>query len=151
LSQTSLILHKIHENRIGYLARAHGVIGYEQAPAFRLLSWMLQRLPRLLTDRDKGQAWKYLSDWIPLVRHARLHHELPRSGSRESDYFDLVTSDQGGKVLHLGQRLASISVSKCMVLYSFRNATTGSTNVARRAGRAQAKAATASRRAAAPA
>lgn len=86
-----------------------GHIGYEQAPAFRLLSWMLDELPQFLARREKTQAWKYLSEWIPLVRNARLHHELPRSGSRESDYFDLVTSDEQGKVLHLGQRMAGMS------------------------------------------
>ena len=31
--------------------------------------------------------WKYLAEWIALVRQIHLHHELPRPGTRESDYF----------------------------------------------------------------
>ncbi|NJL27386.1 MAG: hypothetical protein HC897_05575 [Thermoanaerobaculia bacterium] len=53
--------------------------------------------------------WKYLGEWLFLVRRALLHHELPRPGSRESDFFDLVTFDDSGKVLHLGQRVARIT------------------------------------------
>ena len=80
-------------------------IGYELAPAYRFLTWMLRELPPYFAERDKIGGWKYLIEWIFQVRKALLHHELPRPGSREADYFDLVTTDADGKVMHLGQRV----------------------------------------------
>lgn len=85
---------------------------YEQAPAYRLLGWLLEKLPRYLIERDKVQPWKYLSEWIPLVRSARIYHDLPRVGSRETDTFDLVTSDGDGKVLHLAHWVANLSAER---------------------------------------
>ncbi len=79
---------------------------YEQTPIYRFLRFMIEELPGYFAEREKTGHWKYLAEWIPLVRRVHLHHELPRPGTRESDYFDLVTADGEGKVLHLGQRLA---------------------------------------------
>ena len=91
-------------------AQPSGAVSYEQAPAYRVLVWMLDRLPRFFLERDKVQSWKYLAEWIPLVRRAYLHHDLPRTGTRDSDDFDIVTSDPDGKVLHLAHRFAKITV-----------------------------------------
>jgi len=77
---------------------------FERDPARRLLSFLVDELPTLLSQRGKTDSLKYVSSWIPLVTRARLHHELPRPGSRESDLFDLVTEDSDGKVLHLAHR-----------------------------------------------
>jgi hypothetical protein len=46
-----------------------------------------------------------LSEWLLLVRKARLHHDLPRPEGRATDFFDLVTFDDNDKVLHLAQRV----------------------------------------------
>lgn len=89
-----------------------GVGHYQQAPAFRFLSWMVHRLPTFLIERKKVNAWKYLAEWISLVRQIKLHHALPRPSSRESDTFDLVTFDEKGKVLHLGQHFARPTVDQ---------------------------------------
>ncbi len=48
-------------------------------------------------------------EWLGLVRNAVLYHELPRPDSREADFFDLVTTDGEGKVLHLVHRVARSS------------------------------------------
>ncbi len=87
-------------------ALADASVSYEQAPAFKLLSWAMEDLQRFFADRERTANWKYLSEWIPLVRKAYLHYDLPRPGTRESDAFDLVTTDEKDKVLHLGQRMA---------------------------------------------
>lgn len=77
---------------------------FEHDPARRLLAFLVDELPTLLSQRGKTDSLKYVSSWIPLVARARLHHELPRPGTRESDLFDLVTEDADGKVLHLAHR-----------------------------------------------
>ncbi|MBL8113925.1 MAG: serine/threonine protein kinase, partial [Acidobacteria bacterium] len=79
---------------------------WQHAPSRRLLSYLLDELPAVLAERGKLEAWKYLGTWVPLVAKARLHHDLPRPASRESDRFDLVTEDAAGKVLHLAERVA---------------------------------------------
>lgn len=89
-----------------------GATHYQQAPAFQLLDWTLNQLPEYLAERQKTGPWKYLGDWLPLVRRARLHHTLPRPGSRQADTFDLVTFDDRGKVLHLAQHIAAPSVDQ---------------------------------------
>ncbi|HEV8267926.1 MAG TPA: serine/threonine-protein kinase, partial [Thermoanaerobaculia bacterium] len=75
-------------------------------PAHRFLSWSLAELPLLIAERKKAESLKYVHSWLPLVKTARLHHALPRPGSRESDDFDVVTFDAEGKVLHLAQRVS---------------------------------------------
>lgn len=85
---------------------------YQHAPAFQFLGWALNQLPSFLSERKKIAPWKYLSEWIPLVRQAKLHHELPRPGSRQSDFFDLVTFDSKDKVLHLGHHFANPTVDR---------------------------------------
>ena len=75
------------------------------APLLNFLSWMLIGLPQFLIERKRVAPWKYLATWVPLIRNARLHHSLPRPRSSETDFFDLVTSDADGKVLHLVHRV----------------------------------------------
>jgi hypothetical protein len=84
---------------------------YQQDPIYRFLVWSLDHLPGFLAEREHSERWKYLSEWLPLVRQAHLHHDLPRPGSRDSDLFDLVTTDSAGKVLHIGQRMARASAA----------------------------------------
>jgi hypothetical protein len=66
---------------------------------------MLGKLPAWLAERRQDAGWKYLAQWLPLVRRARLYHDLRRPGSEESDRFDAVTFDERGKVLHLVERV----------------------------------------------
>jgi tRNA A-37 threonylcarbamoyl transferase component Bud32 len=74
-------------------------------PIHRFLRWALTDLPEFFRERDKTARWKYLVEWLADVRTARLHHDLPRPGSLETDFFDLATFDSGGRVLHLGERV----------------------------------------------
>ena len=46
------------------------------------------------------------------MRKARLYADLERPGSAESDFFDLVTEDGEGKVLHLGHRLGFVDTAR---------------------------------------
>lgn len=78
--------------------------------ADRMLRWLVGELPEVVTARKKDDGWKYLAGWIPLIRKAILHHDLPRPGSTEHDFFDLVTFGDDGKVLHVGERVAKASV-----------------------------------------
>ncbi|MEM1180009.1 MAG: serine/threonine-protein kinase [Acidobacteriota bacterium] len=82
-------------------------IPYDQAPGARFLGWALENLPRYFAERDLTSAWKYLADWLPLVRQARIYHPLKRPGAPDTDFFDLVTEDADGKVLHLAERQAA--------------------------------------------
>ncbi len=75
-------------------------------PIYRFLRWALTELPAFFRERDKTARWKYLAEWLADVRTARLHHDLSRPGSLETDFFDLATFDAGGRVLHLGERVA---------------------------------------------
>ena len=82
-----------------------GPVALRDAPAFQILDWMVDVLPRLLVERQRAKPWKYLADWLLQIHRARLHHHLERPGAKESDYFDVVTENEQGKVLHLAQRL----------------------------------------------
>jgi tRNA A-37 threonylcarbamoyl transferase component Bud32 len=75
-------------------------------PTYRFLAWMLQDMPGYFIERGRLAKWKYLAEWLGLVRKAWLHNELPRPNSRDSDFFDLVTAEADGKVLHLAHRVA---------------------------------------------
>ena len=86
---------------------AAGGIPYEMAPAVRFLNWMTGELPRYLAERDLFARYKYLAEWIFLMRQAKVYHPLERPDSSKQDFFDLVTADEKGKVLHLAHRLAS--------------------------------------------
>lgn len=77
-----------------------------ESPPGRFLLWALGELPHFLAERQQTAAWKYLVDWLVLVRQAHLHHRLERPDSRDNDVFDLVTRDEAGKVLHLADRVA---------------------------------------------
>ena len=89
--------------------RSSAAVGYEQAPSYHLLTWALKELPGHFIERGKATAWKYLVEWLALVRKAYLYHHLPHPDSREEDFFDLVTSTAEGKVLHLADRVAQSS------------------------------------------
>jgi hypothetical protein len=78
---------------------------YSGDPAYRFLEWALEELPAYFQERDRSSRWKYLVEWISLVRRATLHHTLPRPDQWEADFFDLVTFDSGNKVLHLAHRV----------------------------------------------
>lgn len=78
---------------------------YSGDPTYRFLSWAIDELPAYFQERDRSSRWKYLVEWIPLVRKAVLHHTLPRPDQWEADFFDLVTLDAANKVMHLGHRV----------------------------------------------
>lgn len=84
---------------------------YENAAAYRALRWALERLPGFFVERDKVSQWKYLSEWLLQVRRATIHHALSRPKSAEVDTFDIVTTDEKGKVLHLGHRVAEANLT----------------------------------------
>lgn len=77
---------------------------YSGDPIYRFLDWALEELPAYFDERDRTSRWKYLVEWVSLIRKAALHHALPRPDSRDTDFFDLVTTDAAGKVLHLAHR-----------------------------------------------
>jgi hypothetical protein len=74
-------------------------------PVYRFLRWSLADLPAFLRDRERTARWKYLAEWLGDVRRAAFHHDLPRTGAPTSDFFDLVTFGETGRVLHLGRRV----------------------------------------------
>ncbi|MBK6427739.1 MAG: serine/threonine protein kinase [Blastocatellia bacterium] len=78
---------------------------YKSDPAYRFLTWALDELPAYFQERGRTSSWKYLAGWIPLIRRAVLHHNLPRPDGNKSDFFDLVTYDSSDKVLHIGHRV----------------------------------------------
>jgi hypothetical protein len=75
-------------------------------PLYRFLRWSLADLATFFRERDRAAKWKYLVDWLADVRRARLHHDLPRPGSPTTDFFDLATFEEDGRVLHLARRVA---------------------------------------------
>ncbi len=77
--------------------------------AARFLSWLVGKAPAVLQRIGKEKSLKYLADWIPLVKRARIHHALPRPKSRETDLFDVVTFGEDDKVLHLAHRVARVT------------------------------------------
>ena len=99
-------------SRIAAVAPASGAAtaaDREHDVADRLLRWSIDELPQILAAQRKTDAWKYVAAWLPLVRRAVLHHDLPRPGTTEHDFFDLVTFDTEGKALHVAQRVANAS------------------------------------------
>lgn len=77
---------------------------YGSDPNYKLLNWMLEELPEYLAERGRFDRWKYLSTWIEQISDARLYTELPRPNQRVADFFDLVTFNPEGKVLHVVRR-----------------------------------------------
>ncbi|HEX3554065.1 MAG TPA: serine/threonine-protein kinase [Thermoanaerobaculia bacterium] len=75
-------------------------------PIVRFLRWSLEEAPRFFAERERTARWKYLVEWLADVCRAVLHHDLPRTGTPATDFFDLATFDEGGRVLHLAQRVA---------------------------------------------
>jgi tRNA A-37 threonylcarbamoyl transferase component Bud32 len=75
-------------------------------PMARFLRWSLEEAPRFFAERERTARWKYLVEWLADVRRAVLHHDLPRTGTPATDFFDLATFDAGGRVLHLAQRVS---------------------------------------------
>lgn len=81
-------------------------------PMGEFFEWMLGDLPHFLVDRQRSAGWKYLSDWLLLIRKARFYTKVTRPGTSETDAFDLVTEDRNGKILHLGQRLGFVDTAR---------------------------------------
>ncbi|HSS48471.1 MAG TPA: serine/threonine-protein kinase [Thermoanaerobaculia bacterium] len=79
---------------------------FAEDPMARFLRWSLEEAPRFFAERERTARWKYLVEWLADVRRAALHHDLPRTGTPATDYFDLATFDAGGRVLHLAQRVS---------------------------------------------
>ncbi len=79
---------------------------FAEDPMARFLRWSLEEAPRFFAERDRTARWKYLVEWLADVRRAALHHDLPRTGTAATDFFDLATFDAGGRVLHLAQRVS---------------------------------------------
>lgn len=77
--------------------------------AVRFLSWLVGRAPAALQRLGKEKSLRYLVEWIPLVRRARIHHALPRPKARETDLFDVVTFGEDDKALHLAHRVARVT------------------------------------------
>ncbi len=77
--------------------------------AVRFLSWMMAKAPAALRRLGKEKSLRYLAEWIPLVRRARIHHALPRPKARETDLFDVVTFGEDDKALHLAHRVARVT------------------------------------------
>jgi tRNA A-37 threonylcarbamoyl transferase component Bud32 len=75
-------------------------------PMARFLRWSLEEAPRFFAERERTARWKYLVEWLADVRRAAFHHDLPRTGTTASDFFDLATFDAEGRVLHLAQRVS---------------------------------------------
>ncbi|MFB6351557.1 MAG: serine/threonine-protein kinase, partial [Bradymonadaceae bacterium] len=82
---------------------------YQSDPLYQCLEWMLSVLPEHMEERKRFDGWKYLTHWIPQISRATLYHELPRPNSRETEFFDLVTEDEEGKVLHLGRQVSTLT------------------------------------------
>lgn len=78
---------------------------FQSDPAYKFLTWALDELPAYFQERGRTNTWKYLAGWIPLIRKAVLHHNLPRPDGRSTDFFDLVTYDENDKVMHIGHRV----------------------------------------------
>lgn len=87
-----------------------GGVDVEEAPAVRLLEWMSSSLESFFAERSLTSSWRYLADWVPLIRRAVVHHDLPRPGGRDTDFFDIVTFDDDDKALHLVHRLQTATV-----------------------------------------
>jgi protein kinase-like protein len=79
---------------------------YAEDPIYRFLRWSLEEAPRFFAERERTARWKYLVEWLADVRRAALHHDLPRTGTPATDFFDLATFDADGRVLHLAQRVS---------------------------------------------
>lgn len=77
--------------------------------ASRFLAWLVGKAPLALQRLGKEKSLKYLAEWLPLVRRARIHHALPRPKSRDTDLFDVVTFADDDKVLHLAHRVARVT------------------------------------------
>lgn len=83
-------------------------------PMIRFLEWGLSELSHYFRERERSARWRYLSEWLPLVRGARIHHSLERPTSRDTDPFGLVTFDGGGKVLHVADRVAHVTADRLL-------------------------------------
>ena len=80
---------------------------YMSDPMYFFLHWMGREMPSYFAQRERVKSWKYLVEWVALIRRAQLYHDLPRPKTAQTDDFDLVTYDADGKVLHLMSRYAS--------------------------------------------
>lgn len=81
---------------------------YRSDPVFAFMCWMLTGMASYFKERSLARGWKYLAGWTELVRTASMHHALHRPQSRQEDFFDLVTRDEQGKVLHVVDHLSRV-------------------------------------------
>jgi|CXWL01.1.fsa_nt_gi serine/threonine-protein kinase len=88
-----------------------GAEGWRESPAVRLLGWLLTEGASHFADAKVVTRWKYLAEWLPLVRRAKLYTELRKEGRSRVGRFDLATLDRDGKVLHLAKRFARIDAA----------------------------------------
>lgn len=86
--------------------RVAAAVRLEDDPIHRFLGWSLDELPPYFRERDRAAKWKYLVEWLGLVRSARLHVELSRPAGTGADFFDLATFDGDGRALHVARRVA---------------------------------------------
>ena len=87
-------------------------VAFTTTPMARFLDWMFGELPQVLVDRSKADAFKYLGDWLLLVRKARVYAGVERPGTGQVDAFDLATEDGDGKVMHLAQRIPVLDAAR---------------------------------------
>lgn len=85
-----------------------GAEAWRESPAVRLLDWLLTEGATHFAEAKVASRWKYLAEWLPLVRRAKLYTDLRKEGRSRSGRFDLATLDGDGKVLHLARRFAKI-------------------------------------------
>lgn len=78
---------------------------WRQAPATRVLEWLLTEGSSHFAESKLAARWKYLAEWLPLVRRARLYSTIAPGSTRGVETFDVVTYDDSGKILHLMRRL----------------------------------------------
>ncbi len=83
---------------------------WRQAPPARLLEWLLTEGAAHFADSKVAARWKYLAEWLPLVRRAQLYADLSQDGrGGRWRRFNVATLDAAGKVLHLAHRFARVT------------------------------------------
>lgn len=85
-------------------------------PAVGLLRWLTCEAVTAANDEELRTRWKYLLEWIPLVRQARIYHHPDKPEAPLGQAFDVVTFDENGKVLHLLARVPQITSSSFRAL-----------------------------------
>ncbi|MEM1177581.1 MAG: serine/threonine-protein kinase [Acidobacteriota bacterium] len=84
----------------------HGDLSLADSSTGRLVSWLFGELPQTLVDRRQVAGWKYLGDWLLLVKRLRIHTVL--GDGDDASPFDVVSEDADGKILHVAQRIPQL-------------------------------------------